>query len=302
MHHDRASLIVATIASAVLVAGCGNNSSTTAPSATTSAGAPPAPASTAGATIAGTVVGSSGANAAAIRTLATSLTVSVTGTSMVATIDSGGHFTFTNVPSGHVDLHFVGPGVDAHLGLDNVADHSSITISVRVSGSQAELDNDDRNEADNTMEIEGLVTAVGAGTLTVSGKTIVVPASTVIVHGGTTLALSDIKMGDRVHVKATTSGTPPVITATKIEVQQGAATPGKGGDDDNNEASGKISAKAGVCPALTFSVGSTPVATNSSTKFEGVSCATLANGTKVDVSGVRQASGVLLASKVEADD
>lgn len=60
------------------------------------------------------------------------------------------------------------------------------------------------------QEIEGLVTAVdsGGGTLTVADQqlgsvTVTVNASTVIRHGQTPMALSDIHVGWRVHVKAT---------------------------------------------------------------------------------------------------
>src|SRR5262249_42246205 len=41
---------------------------------------------------------------------------------------------------------FVGTGVDAHLGLDGVTDHASIVITVRVSGSQAELEDGQGND------------------------------------------------------------------------------------------------------------------------------------------------------------
>ena len=87
------------------------------------------------------------------------LTVTVTGSTSSTSVDSSGHFTLQNVPAGHVDLHFVGNGIDAHLGLNDVVERAAITITVVVNGSNAELDNDQREDPDNTVEIEGLVSA-----------------------------------------------------------------------------------------------------------------------------------------------
>jgi hypothetical protein len=55
------------------------------------------------------------------------------------------------------------------------------------------------------------------------------------------------------------------------------------------------------CPTLTFTIGTTTVKTNDRTRFDGVTCATLANGNVVEVEGVRQADGSILATEVELD-
>jgi hypothetical protein len=61
---------------------------------------------------------------------------------------------------------------------------------------------------------------------------------------------------------------------------------------------------AGSCPAATFRVGptlslSTRVTTMASTTFSGVTCATLANGARVEVEGTRHADGSIAAASVE---
>ena len=314
------ALCVATVAAAT---ACGHQNSPTAP--TTASSTPsslPSSGSVLGATITGTVLGATTTNVGMIRTFSTALTVTVSGSSTSTTVDGSGHFTLLNVPAGHVDLHFTGANVDGHLGLDDVMDRAMITIVVRVSGATVELDNGQRDDPDNKVEIEGLVTATSASTITVNGKMITVDAATTIVHGDTTIAFASIKMGDRVHVKGTpttTTGGLATVLATKIEVQNTATAPptttppttAPGGDDDggtgdgknDNEAevTGAIAAKSGTCPKLNFTVNGKAVTTSASTQFKGAACAALVNGTKVEVKGTLT-GGVIVASRVQTDN
>jgi hypothetical protein len=304
------SLAIAAAASLAMACGGHQAAAPNAPSTAPSVSAPGSGA-IAGATISGTVVGMSASSASGrLRTLGVPLTVTVTGTTSSTPVDSSGHFTLQNVPAGHVDLHFVGNGIDAHLGLDDVVERAAITITVVVNGSNAELDNDQREDPDNTVEIEGLVSATSASTLTVNGKMITVNPATVIVHGDQTIAFASVKNGDRVHVKGTptTVGGLAAILATTIKVQNVAAPPvvtppptgnGDGSDDgDKNEAevSGAVAGKAGTCPAISFTIGATSVTTSATTEFKGATCAALANGTKVEVKGTKQSSGVAYLS------
>src|SRR5262245_25795726 len=133
---DRPAWIVVGLAClAAAVIGCGDKQSSS-PAAPTAAIASNSRSPTTGATLSGTVVGGV-SSASALTTHATNLTVSVTGTTATATVDGSGRFVLQNVPAGHVDLHFVGSGIDAHLGLDNVVNNAVITITVRVSGTTA---------------------------------------------------------------------------------------------------------------------------------------------------------------------
>ena len=237
----------------VLAGACGNHgpASPTGPSAAIPA-APTPPGVSTGTTISGTVLGMS--TAARWTTLASGLTVTITGTSATSTIDNNGRFTLQNVPAGRIDLHFTGAGIDAHLQLDDVTEHEAITITVRVTTNAAELEDHEREDANHNAEVEGRVATMAGSTLTIGTRTVNVTSATRIVHGDTVLTLANIHVGDRIHVHGTMNGTS--IMATKIEVENGQATPGQGNEV---EVSGAISNKTGTCPALTFMVGSMQV-------------------------------------------
>lgn len=71
------------------------------------------------------------------------------------------------------------------------------------------------------------------------------------------------------------------------------------------ELKGVIAGRTGTCPSITFSIGTSTVMTNAATIFDDGACSTLANGVEVEVEGVRQPNGIVLASRVEnkaADD
>jgi hypothetical protein len=225
------------------------------------------------------------------------------------------------VPATDVQLEIIGPGIDAKVTISGVAAQETIHVNVVVSGNTATLDSDDRRTPDNNAQVEGKITAIGAGTLTIGSTMVTVPSGTPIVHGDTPVAFLALFIGERVHAKATNTG--GVLTATKIEVQNElppsptpTATPSprpsptpEPGDDDNQgdegngaEVSGTVSALSGTCPSLTFTVRSTKVMTNASTQFKGVACSALANGSSVDVEGTRQTNGSVLATHVGKDD
>lgn len=156
--------------------------------------------------------------------------------------------------------------------------------------------------ANHDTEIQGLVTAVGAASITVNGQAIVVDASTTIVHDGKTLKLSDIKTGDRVEIKATISGTTTTATRIQVETPEG----NDNGDDDGAshgageaEVNGVIIAIGTACPALTLTVGTTKVTTTSATAFEDTTCGALAMGDRVEVKGAKQTDGSIAASSIE---
>jgi hypothetical protein len=218
----------------VLAAACGRGSSTPAsPTSAAAATSAPSPTgATSGAVISGTVVGVTSASQFAPR--AVGLTVTVTGSSATATVDASGRFTLINVPTGHVDLHFTGAGTDAHLGLDNVADHQTVTITVRVSGSSAQMDTEDSEDA-------GGVEVITATEIELQGPSTPVPSPT-----------------------PTPSPTP----------NPGGGDDGHGNGDGNAtvDLSGSIATKSGTCPALTLTIGSTKVVTSASTSFKETFC------------------------------
>ncbi len=296
------------VLSCFLAVACSQSTLPTVPSSSGSptSGAPPI---TNGAAISGTVVGTSTANA--YRVASVGLTVSVMGSSVSAAVDSKGEFTLQGVPPGTVQLRFTGPGVDATVTISGVAEHDSIHITVRVSGNSAEIEDDKHENADHGVELEGTLSEItlAARTFRVSNTLVSVPAGTPIRHGDTTIEFSALRLGDRVHVKGTSTATG--VTATEVKVQN-SDTPGKPDDDgdddgkddddhDNGKADlkGSLAGLGGTCPSITFTVSGTPVATNSKTKFEDVACKALKNGDTVEVEGTKQANGSVLASTVE---
>ncbi len=112
-----------------------------------------------GAAITGTVMSS--VTASAFRTEATNLTVTITGSTISATVN-GGQFTLQGVPPGNIELHFSGPGVDARLTITDVGDRDDIHITVRVTGNTAELEDHRHDKPDHQSELEGTLAAVDA--------------------------------------------------------------------------------------------------------------------------------------------
>ena len=300
--------ILSAAVSVIAVACSGHETpspSTPSPSAT-SPSANPAPAS-GGATIAGTVVG--GVGASAFTALASGMTVSVVGTTITSSVDGAGRFGLEHVPAGHVDLRFSGPTADARLGLDNVAEHEEIRMTVRVNGASVEVEDNHRDKPDDRVEIEGRVADVNAAarTLRVGATVVSVPAGIRIHHGATTLQLSQIVVGDRVHVQGAKNGSG--VTAQDVEVENEHQGDDQGGGQDQGddkgageaEVSGTIAGKSGACPTLSFSVASKPIVTNATTQYRETTCGTLANGDRVEVEGTKQSNGSILASRVKKE-
>jgi hypothetical protein len=307
-----AALALATL----FVVACGGHgpaspSAPTTPSMSTPTPAP-APVVT-GTTLSGTVVGMSAASL--YRTAGVSLTVTVSGTSLTATVDASGHFALQNVPAGNIELHFVGTGVDARVQIEDVAENETITVTIRVAAAEAEVEVEDREKGDE-IEAEGIVSAMSAGSITVNGKTFAVTSNTQIVQDGRTLRLSDIHINDRVHVHGTMgSGS---LTATKIQLKKSSAGPGPGtpADDDHGgddhqppapgaavELNGRIDAGSlgGSCSTntLSFKVSGTTVMTSASTQFKDTQCVALKAGDSVEVKGTRNADMSVAAARVE---
>jgi len=169
-----------------------------------------------------------------------------------------------------------------------------------------EADEDERAHAGRRQNLSGVVTAVGADSITLRGIVVKVTPTTVIRHGHRRLALAQVAAGDHAQAKGIMSADGKTLVASEIKVED----TGRDNDDEEEEddddaggleLKGAISAVSGTCPALTFTIGTTSVRTNSSTTFDGVTCAALANGRLVEVTGMRQADGSVLATRVELD-
>jgi hypothetical protein len=74
-------------------------------------------------------------------------------------------------------------------------------------------------------------------------------------------------------------------------------------DDDDDEAriEGTVSVLSGTCPVISFTARSTSVTTTSATRFDD-GCSAVRDGLRVEVRGVRQTDGSIVATRVKIDD
>jgi hypothetical protein len=87
------------------------------------------------------------------------------------------------------------------------------------------------------VEIEGLISAKGGDSITVNGQQVVVPSTCPIRHGQTMFTFADLKVGDRVHVRAskTTTESSRVFAVTTLEATEvKLQNPGDSSDDEEN--------------------------------------------------------------------
>ena len=279
--------LVCVLAAATATVACGSGEmSVTGPSTGGSS-------STAGAVITGRVNGGSGLASTTGSTVG-GLTVTIVGTNNTAPVDASGSFTLTNVPEGAVRLEFTGPGVSATVTI-TVNAEDQIQIAVTINGNTAQVESQHRSGR-SRAEIEGRITAVDAAarTIRVAGTLVNVPAAATIRRGSQPLQFTDLAVGTDVEVKGAIEGTTFVASEVKVE-------------NDNlgqqlQERRGVVSALAGTCPSLTFTMGTLHVTTNGSTYFKDGACATVQNGMAVEVNGRPQTDGSLVAMVVKQRD
>lgn len=226
-----------------------------------------------------------------------SVTVTVVGTGASTTIDGSGSFTLDNVPPGSVQLRFQGRGADATLIISGIEANDHISIAVTLNGNNARLDKREKTGGSNGNEVNGRIDSIDAAahTLRADGMTVVVQSSTIIRHGNRTFAFADLRVGDHIEAKGTRDGT--TLTASEIKVE---TADDEDDADDDNELRGAVSALAGTCPVVSFTVAGTKVVTTATTRFEDGSCSGLRNDLRVEVEGTR-AGDTLTATKVEFD-
>jgi hypothetical protein len=101
------------------------------------------------------------------------------------------------------------------------------TVVVDLQKNQATI----RESGQSKRELEGLITEISATSITVNDassgpQTAAITPTTVIRKGNKTLTSADLKVGDRVHVKASV-GTDGTLTAFEIMLQNGDTTGGQ---------------------------------------------------------------------------
>jgi hypothetical protein len=311
--------LTAVVVGLVTAVACNSSNSPSMPDA-----AQPSPASpgfsTSGATISGLVSNGGSATGALMLMAAggmSGVTVTVPGAGLTATTDGTGRFSLTGVPGGQVTLQFTGAATGS-MSLDDVAEHDTIQIEVHVQNGQIQ---DEQAQTGAQAQLEGKIVSVNGGghSFVIGQITVMVPSTATIRHGDQTLTFSDLIAGARVHVKGSLTGS--TLTATRVEVQQsggpgpgngngnggnGNGGSGNGGNDDNDanevELTGTVASLGGACPAVTFTTGGRSVATTSNTRFD-LACASIANGTKVEVKGTSPTpSGAVTATRVKKEN
>ena len=238
---NRPLLALPFVVALLAVAACGDRGRTTiAPTASPSVS--PSVASKAsgasGATILGTVAGISSTPGINPQS-SISIVVTVSGSAAASTVDGNGHFTLNNVPAGHVDLHFTGNGVDAHLGLDGVSEHATIVFSVRISGRDARLEDDHRQDDQGAVEVEGPI-AAGSLSGSCAGHNLSFTVGTTRVTTNSTTQFKDgrcesLKAGTKVEVKGARQSDNSVLAATVEGGDEGENDDKKKGGDDEHD-------------------------------------------------------------------
>lgn len=279
------------------VAACGGSSSPTSPSAPGSPATPTA--STA--LITGTVLGGTSSLVSAGSGHAISgLTVTVVGTSLAAAPDATGRFSIGGVPPGDVQLRFTGGGVDSTIPVTQVQASQSITLTVVVTGTTAAIETESRSGAGQDeleARVESLPPTTAAATFVAGGRTVKTDGSTRFEQGSNTRTFADLAIGQRVHVKGTTSGT--TFLASLVQIQNT-------NTDIPVEINGNIDTVTGTASAFQFKIGSRVIRGDALTTFFGDGSATttfaaLKEGVRVEVKG-SQRDGYVYAVRIHVND
>jgi hypothetical protein len=152
--------------------------------------------------------------------------ITVTSSGQVGVTDAVGNFAFMGLPSKDVQLTFSrSDGINARTTVS--ADASAVLVRLQKSEASVIV------TGQNKREIEGLILAISSSSITVDDAsthgpvTATISSSTVIRKGNRTLSASDLKVGDRVHVKAGVNADGS-LAAFEIKLQQ------SGGDDNSD--------------------------------------------------------------------
>jgi len=288
---SRSVLLLATICFAVSFSAVSCSDSKSGPTA------PDGNRNPASAMLTGTVISGTstlGKHALGVEVGLGSVTVTEVSSGRATVTDPSGNFTLS-VQTGAVQLSFERADLHAR-GTVNVPS-AGATVTIAIAGANAvPVSGGHAGE-----EIEGLVQAVSGSTLTVLDQrlgavTIQTDTSTLVRRGDTTIPVSQILVGQRVHVKALLQ-TGSTYLATEVLLQD----TNVGG---SREVSGTVQSVDSGAHSFVVMSGTIAITvkTDSSTMFKkhGGSAAfgDVTVGKTVDVNGTLQADGSVLAKKV----
>jgi hypothetical protein len=226
-------MALSTAALTMMACGQGQAPSPIGPSGVLGPSVMPSPPAIGSATISGTVnAGSRAQRVVPTGSSSTGITVTVVGTNLSATVDFFGRFVLQGVPTGSVQLHFSGAGVDTTINMGRVRDREQIDIELTVKASTVTVESSIRIEDDNSTEIEGPVTNV-SGTcpnlfVTVHGWTVDVSSSGPSCDG--------VKVGIRIRIVGNRTSVDVVaVVRLKVNTPPPHHAPAPGDDDDDDD-------------------------------------------------------------------
>jgi hypothetical protein len=235
------------------------------------------------------------------------LTVIIVGTSMSATVNAAGQFTFTNVPGGNVTLRFTGLGVNSDVDLTSVEPTETITLVLTMTGTSIDLDTEGRHGGSQD-QLEGLVQSLppttAAGSFVVVGQTVLTDANTAFTNNGAPASFASLAIGTRVHVSGRSNGSG--LLASTVMIQSGANDNGGQGQDTSASIDGLLTSIAGTAPNLTLIVGGTTVTTSASTdvrrRGDVQPLSVLQINMNLHVEGTRMPNGSIAARMLQIKD
>lgn len=174
-----------------------------------------------------------------------------------------------------------------------------------------EDDNEDDDDDEDEAELEGRIQSIDGRapdlTLLVTNRTVRTSSATAIRRRGNVVGFNALTVEQEVEVKGRRRSDGS-IDATRITLEDGEDEEDEGDDEDDDgqaevEVEGSISALSATsgCPSVTFNVSSQRVFTDTATEFDKLACSGLANGSRVEVKGLRQADGRVRAKRVRRD-
>ena len=114
--------------------------------------------------------------------------------------------------------------------------------------------------------------------------------------GSATIIIAGVRVDEEIRISVTLNG-----RSAKVDSERRNGR-GENGRQDQGEVKGPVSGLTGSCPTLSFGVHGTKVTTTAGTQFDDMKCTGIANGTAVEVRGMRQSDGSIAATRVEGDD
>ena len=284
------SLFLAGLAVALAAAGCGGSAAVTGPEAE----APGVPVSGA-AVVQGTVKGAG-----------TGLQVGVVGTALVTEVDNEGQFVLSSVPAGTATLKFEGAGVDARLPVPGLQDGLVTSITVQLSGGNAQLTSTPNCTPTAEAAFSGVLEQIAGTQLVVGGRKVDASQIRKVWRDGRRIQLADLQVGEKLKVWGTLRGD-GVVVAEEIEARTPGANPTGWVTFKGKVES--VSASAldvrGSCETPTFVIAGHEVRTDGSTKFSwsdgsALSPGDVKVGDKAYVEGWSK-NGYILATKIVVD-